>query len=168
MMLMAFDQSVRGFAYATAPTFWNGDWSKVHTGRLDGGKLSRGASEALLGQRQDKLIRFADAAICEHNPELVGFESYAYSARPNTEVVEVVGAIKRMLRQWQKGYETVQQSSWRAALGKVKRGAEKETVEALLKAAGAPATISSDEYDALGILNLMLIKHGGQPLASKN
>jgi hypothetical protein len=164
MQLMAFDQSVRGFAFATAPTFWGGDWGKVVTGRIDGGPVKLGSDAAVYGARQDRIVRFVDTAVCEHNPNHCGFESYAYSAKPNTEVVEVVGAIKYMLRRWQKTYETVQQSSWRATLGKIKRGEEKDIVEAILVAAGAPAGLTNDQYDALGVLNLMLKKHGGQAL----
>jgi hypothetical protein len=99
-------------------------------------------------------------------PQIFGFESYAFSARPNVEVVELVGAIKAALRARGREYVTVNQSSARKLLlGKVPRkGAEaKAAAWRAFQAAsgGLPPGISEDETDALCILNFMMQERGG-------
>jgi Holliday junction resolvasome RuvABC endonuclease subunit len=154
---------VRGFAYAAAPTFWGGDWSKVVTGRFDGGQVSKGDAEGAL-YRLRRLFRLVDGAICEVNPDVVGFESYGFSANPDTHVVELVGALKLRLLDYAKVVETVNQSSARKLLlGKVPRKGDeaKKAVKRALVAAGAPEGLSLDVTDAMCILNSMMADRGG-------
>lgn len=163
MMLMACDQSVRGFAYAAAPTFWGGDWAKVVTGRFDGGRVPKGDAAGAL-YRLHRLFRLVDGAICEVNPNVVGFESYGFSAKPDTNVVELVGALKLRLLDYGKDVLTVNQSSARKLLlGKVPRSGDeaKKAVKRTLVAAGAPEGLSLDVTDAMCILNSMMADHGG-------
>ena len=168
MMLMACDQSVRGFAYAAAPLWWAGDWSKVVTGRCDGGAVKRGDEKARR-LRMERLFRWVDGQIAEHNPNVIGFESYAYGSGADLDVVELVGAIKLHCWRWQKETETIQQSSARKAVaGPLKIPRKGEDAKALMRdcllRAGLPAVVSFDESDALVVLNTMLKNRGGQPL----
>lgn len=170
-MLLACDQSVRGFAIAAAPTFWAGDWSLVRTARVDGGKVAR-KDAAGLQARLRTVYYWVDAQLTLHAPDVVGFESYGFGSGADLNVVELVGAIK--LRCFQLGIEveTVQQSSARKLVaGELKvprKGDEaKELMRCILQRNGAPATISLDETDALVVLNSMLKNHGGRPLVPK-
>ena len=168
MMLMAADQSVRGFAFAAAPTFWGGDWRRVITGRFDGGMVARGDEDGA-GARLRAVFDWFDKQICLLEPNLIGFESYGFSSRPDVHVVELVGAIKHRLFQHSINYETVQQSSARklvvGAKKIPKKGEDaKRLMKEILTANGAPATLSLDETDALVILNSMQIRHGGTAL----
>lgn len=167
-MLLACDQSVRGFAIAWAPTFWNGNWKLVNTARFDGGKVERGNDKGALA-RLRRCFRFVDGVVCGANPNVVGFESYGFSAKPDVHVVELVGAIKLRMMDYGKEIETVQQSSARKLVArelKVPRKGEeaKKLMHRILTANGAPATLSLDETDALVVLNAMLLNHGGQTL----
>ncbi len=67
MMLMACDQSVRGFAIATAPVFWAGDWSLVRTSRFDGGPVKRGDDKGrrLSPHRVRMMLRRAETRLAE-------------------------------------------------------------------------------------------------------
>lgn len=168
---MAMDQSVRGFAIAWAPTFWAGNWRLVETVRFDGGRVKRGDEAGALA-RLRRLFRFVDGIICGANPNVVGFESYGFSANPDTHVVELVGALKLRLLDYSKEIETVQQSSARKLVCgpdvKIPRKGDdaKKLMHGILTRCGCPATLSLDETDALVVLNAMLISHGGQPLVS--
>ncbi len=157
-----------GFAWAAAPTFWDGDWSQIVTGRFDGGKVERGNDKGALA-RLRRCFRFVDGVVCGANPNVVGFESYGFSAKPDVHVVELVGAIKLRMMDYGKEIETVQQSSARKLVArelKVPRKGEeaKKLMHRILTANGAPATLSLDETDALVVLNAMLLNHGGQTL----
>lgn len=168
MMLMACDQSVRGFAVAAVPTFWNGDWSKVKTARFDGGPVKRG-DERGAQNRFLNVYSWVDMRISLYYPNIVGFESYGFSASPDVHVVEVVGAIKLYLLKQDVTVETVQQSTARKLVcgdQKVPRKGDdaKKLMHKILTEHGAPATLSLDETDALVVLNSMLKNHGGQPL----
>jgi Holliday junction resolvasome RuvABC endonuclease subunit len=167
-MLMAMDQSVRGFAIAWAPTFWAGNWKQVNTVRFDGGKVER-KNEAGALARLHRVFRFVDGIVCGANPNVVGFESYGFSANPDVHVVELVGALKLRLIQYDKKIETVQQSTARKLVcreGKVPRKGDdaKKMMHRILTSHGAPATLSLDETDALVVLNAMMHTHGGQSL----
>lgn len=168
-MLMACDQSVRGFAYAAAPSWWDGDWSLVRTGRFDGGTLARTAPEIAHRFRQERIFEFVDQAIAAADPNLVGFESYAFSARPDVDVVELTGMLKKHLWGLQKATVTVNQSTARKLLlGKVPRkGSDaKDAVRSVLMAAGAPERFwSLDHTDALCVLNAMISDFGGYSFA---
>lgn len=169
-MMLAMDQSVRGFAVAWAPTFWNGNWKMVNTCRFDGGKVER-KDEAGALARLRRCFRFVDGVICGANPNVVGFESYGFSARPDVHVVELVGALKLRLMDYGKEIETVQQSSARKLVARElkvpRKGAEaKKLMHRILTANGAPATLSLDETDALVVLNAMMHNHGGTPLVA--
>jgi hypothetical protein len=164
-MLMAMDQSVRGWAFAAAPTFWEGDWSKVVTGRFDGGPLTREAPEVQHRYRQERIFRWVYTQVCDQMPNKVGFESYAFSARPDTDVVELVGMVKHRLWEMQIETSTVNQSTARKfLLGKVPRTGvlAKNAVRLAFQAAGYPGVPTLDETDALCILNLMMNNHGGR------
>lgn len=168
MMLMAMDQSVRGFAIAWAPTFWNGNWKSIATARFDGGKVER-KNEAGALARLRRVFRFVDGVVCGATPNVVGFESYGFSSNPDVHVVELVGALKLRLMDYGMEIETVQQSSARKAVaGELKvprKGDEaKKLMHRILTANGAPATLSLDEIDALVVLNTMMIHHGGNAL----
>lgn len=169
MMLMAMDQSVRGFAIAWAPTSWGGNWSRVETVRFDGGKVARKNAKGALF-RLRRVFRFVDGVVCGANPNVVGFESYGFSANPDTHVVELVGALKLRLLDYGKEIETVQQSSARKLVCgpsvKIPRKGDdaKALMRRILIGHGAPDTLSLDETDALVILNAMLINHGGKSL----
>jgi hypothetical protein len=164
-MLMACDQSVRGFAYAAAPTFWKGDWSKVFYGRIDGGQLSRAASNKDHVLRQMRIFDRVDEWIAMVDPSLIGFESYAFSRRPDVDVVELVGMIKRHAFQLLKETVTINQSSARKLLlGKVPRKGDeaKAQVRSCFQAAGMPEDLNTlDHTDALCVLNFMMSEHGG-------
>ncbi len=171
MMLQAHDQSVRGYAVASAPVFWGGDWSKVVTARTDGGPVKRG-DEKGLQLRMQRVFRWVDGQIAEHNPNVVGFESYGFGSGADRNVVELVGAIKLHCWRWQKETETIQQSTARklvaGAIKVPKKGLDaKLLMSKILQEHGAPRGITLDETDALVILNAMLIAHGGLPLVSK-
>jgi hypothetical protein len=161
---MAMDQSVRGFAWASASTGWAGDWSKLFMARYDGGSISRAGSEALHKARQVRLLGDVSEALTLQQPSVVGFESYAFSARPDVDVVELVGMIKS--RCWMRNIvtTTINQSTARKfLLGKVPRKGEeaKRAVQAALLAAGMPPSFATlDHSDALCILNYMLSLHG--------
>lgn len=171
MMLMAMDQSVRGFAVAWAPTFWDGNWKLVEAVRFDGGKVERKNDKGALA-RLRRVFRFVDGVVCGANPNVVGFESYGFSKNPDTHVVELVGALKLRLMDYGKEIETVQQSSARKLVCgpdvKIPRKGEeaKKLMHRILTKCGAPATLSLDETDALVVLNAMLISHGGKSLVS--
>lgn len=169
-MLMACDQSVRGFAVAVAPVFWAGDWSLVKTARCDGGAVKRGDDKGRRA-RLERLFRWVDGQIAEHNPNVVGFESYAYGSGADLDVVELVGAIKLHCWRWQKETETIQQSAARKLVAgelKVPRSGDeaKKLMHRILSAHGASRdrVLSYDESDALVVLNMMLKNHGGQTL----
>ncbi len=165
MMLMACDQSVRGFAYAAAPTFWAGDWSKVFYGRIDGGGLTRASTPAEHLERQCRIFWQVDEWIGLCEPNVVGFESYAFARNPDVDVVELVGMIKRLLYTQLREIETVNQSSARKLLlGKVPRKGDeaKAAVRACFEAAGMPQGMNTlDHTDALCVLNFMMSEHGG-------
>lgn len=170
MMLMAMDQSVRGFAVAAAPTHWGGDWSKVVTARFDGGRVRRGDDKGRR-LRMERLFRWVDGQIADHNPNVIGFESYAYGSGADLDVVELVGAIKLHAWRWQKETEIIQQSSARARVARVvgaavpRKGLDaKLLMSKILQAHGGPRGITLDETDALVVLNTMLGNHGGPPL----
>lgn len=163
MQLMGMDQSIRGFAFATAPDYWNGNFNLVQFGSFDGGALKRDATDREHGFRLGKIFRWVDARVCEHNPDLVGFESYAYGSGADYGVVELTGAIKLHLLRWQKEYLTVNQSSARKLmLGKVpKKSADvKKAVRDFCLSKGAPASLSLDETDALCVLNYLMFQRG--------
>lgn len=168
-MLLACDQSVRGFAIAAAPAFWGGDWSLVRTARYDGGQVKRKDEEGAL-QRLRRVFNWVDEQICLLEPNEVGFESYGFGSGADYHVVELVGALKLRLFQYQIGCVTVQQSSARKLIVgpsvKIPRKGDdaKKLMHQVLTAHGAPATISFDESDALVLLNSMLVAHGGTPL----
>lgn len=167
-LLMACDQSVRGFAIATAPVGWAGDWSKVRTSFFDGGKVSRGDEAGAL-DRLRRVYYFVDSHLVDLNPAVVGFESYGFSSKPDVHVVELVGAIKLRCIQMKIPVETVQQSSARKAVAgelKVPRKGDdaKKLMHSILRTHGAPAGLTLDESDALVVLNLMLKNHEGVPL----
>lgn len=168
-MLMACDQSVRGFAVAVAPVFWAGDWSKVVTARCDGGTVKRGDEKARR-LRLERLFRWVDGQIAEHNPNVIGFESYAYGSGADLDVVELVGAIKLHCWRWQKETEMIQQSSARKLVaGAFKVPRKGEDAKRLMKNILVDEHESNydrtlDETDALVVLNAMLKNHGGQPL----
>lgn len=170
MMLLACDQSVRGFAIAWAPTFWT-SWKQITTARFDGGQVARGDERGALA-RLRRCFRFVDGVVCGATPNVVGFESYGFSAKPDTHVVELVGALKLRLMDYGMEIETVQQSSARKLLvgpdAKVPRKGEeaKKLMHRILTASGAPGTLSLDETDALVILNAMMLKHGGKSLVA--
>lgn len=171
MMLMAMDQSVRGWAFAAAPTFWDGDWSRVITGRFDGGPLARTATEAAHRSRQERLFRWVYAQICYHTPNRVGFESYAFASRPDVDVVELVGMVKHRCWEMQIDTETVNQGSARKLLlGKVPRGSAvvKNAVRVAIQAAGYPGAPSLDITDALCVLNFMMNANGGLSFAQNS
>lgn len=171
MMLMAMDQSVRGFAVAWAPTFWGGDWTRVETVRFDGGPVKRGDEAGAL-LRLRRVFRFVDGVVCGANPNVVGFESYGFSSKPDVHVVELVGALKLRLLDYGKQIETVQQSSARklvcgSAVKVPRKGDDaKELMRNILLKAGCPATLTLDETDALVVLNSMMIAHEGVALVS--
>ncbi len=163
MMLMGIDQSVRGFAFASAPDYWNGNWNLVDFDRFDGGKLSREANDMEHGVRLGKIFRWVDARLCEHSPNLIGFESYAYGSGADYDVVELTGAIKLHLLRWQKEYVTINQSSARKLmLGKVPRKSDdcKKAVRDYLLSKGAPPRLTLDETDAFCVLNFMMFQRG--------
>lgn len=168
-MLMAMDQSVRGFALAWAPTFWGGSWGQVQTIRFDGGLVKR-KDEAGALARLRRVFRFVDGVVCGANPDVIGFESYGFGSGAEYSVVELVGALKFRLLDYGKEIETVQQSSARKLVTgpKVKiprKGADaKKLMHEILIQNGGPATITLDESDALVILNAMMHAHGGRPL----
>lgn len=168
-MLMACDQSVRGFAIAAAPVGWGGDWDRVQTSFFDGGKVSRGDDQGAL-DRLARVYRFVDSHLVDLHPISVGFESYGFSSKPDVHVVELVGAIKLRCIQMNIPVETVQQASARKAVVgpavKVPRKGEdaKKLMKQVLTAHGAPVRITLDESDALVILNTMLVTHGGLAL----
>lgn len=169
MMLMAMDQSVRGFAVAWTPTFWGGDWKRVETVRFDGGPVKRGDEAGALA-RLRRVFRFVDGIVCGANPNVIGFESYGFSSKPDVHVVELVGALKLRLLDYGKDIETVQQSSARKlvcgpAVKVPRKGDDAKTLmRQILIGHGAPATLTLDETDALVVLNTMLAAHGGKPL----
>ncbi len=171
MMLCAFDQSVRGFAYACAPSFWAGDWSKVAYGRIDGGALTRAASVQDHILRQMRIFERVEEWIGWWDPNVIGFESYAFSRRPDVDVVELVGMIKRRAFELLKEVETINQSSARKLLlGKVPRKGDdaKKAVQACFQAAGMPEGMNTlDHTDALCVLNFMMSEHGGLCFASR-
>lgn len=154
MQIVGLDQSLRGFGIARAEVFANG-WEDVRLTSFDGGELPRKASEALQARRQDILIHRVTGFIAEVNPDLVAFESYAFSRNPNVEVVELCGALKRWLRQVNIPYLWINQSSARKLLlGKVPRkgkDAKNAVYDAFIAAGVHAATL--DESDALCILN---------------
>lgn len=168
-MLMAMDQSVRGFAIAWAPTLWAGNWKLVETVRYDGGKVARGDEAGAL-DRLNRVYRFVEARLIDLNPISVGFESYGFSSRPDVHVAELVGAIKLRCIQMSIPVETVQQSSARKAVCgpavKIPRKGDdaKKLMKQILSAHGAPERITLDESDALVILNTMLVTRGGLAL----
>lgn len=171
MYLMACDQSVRGFAVATAPLDWAGDWGSVRAVRFDGGAVERKAPDAAHRTRQRQLLRWFRGQVDWHSPTTVGFESYAFSSRPDVDVVELVGMCKAHLWDLEIDTVTINQSSARKLLlGKVPRkGLDAKTaVSAALAAAGAPARLTTtlDHTDALCILNAMLSDLGGYCFAS--
>lgn len=168
-ILMACDQSVRGFAIAAAPVGWAGDWGRVQTSFFDGGKVARGDDQGAL-DRLNRVYRFVDSHLVDLNPAVVGFESYGFSSKPDVHVVELVGAIKLRCIQLGVPVETIQQSSARKAVCgpavKVPRKGEdaKKLMKQILATHGAPERITLDESDALVILNTMLVTHGGLAL----
>lgn len=169
-MLLACDQSVRGFALAWAPAAWGGDWSLVQTARTDGGKVARGDEAGAL-QRLRRVFQWVDQHLVSINPEAVGFESYGFSANPDTHVVELVGALKIRCMHYAMAVQTVQQSSARKLVAgpavKIPRKGEdaKKMMRDILFSHDTTDTIRTlDETDALVILNSMLITRGGLPL----
>ena len=88
MLLIACDQSVRGFALAWADTSW-ASWADVQTARFDGGSVKRGDDLGAL-QRLRRVYTWVDRYLCDLVPAAVGFESYGFSARPDVHVVELV------------------------------------------------------------------------------
>jgi Holliday junction resolvasome RuvABC endonuclease subunit len=167
-VLLACDQSVRGFALAWTSIDWTG-WGEVFTARYDGGKVSRGDDAGALA-RLKSVYGWVDRHLVDLHPASVGFESYGFSAKPDMNVVELVGAIKLRCLQMNVPIQTVQQSSARKRVCgpdvKIPRKGEdaKELMKKILLAHGAPATLSLDETDALVILNNMLYTSGGRPL----
>lgn len=167
-MLMACDQSVRGFALAWAPVGWMGDWSKVETSFFDGGKVARKDAQGLLA-RLVRVYHWVDVHLVDLAPQEVGFESYGFGSGADLNVVELVGAIKLRCVQQNIRVETIQQSSARKAVAgqlKVPRKGEeaKKLMKHILTLHGAPERITLDESDALVILNTMLVTHGGLAL----
>lgn len=169
MQLMAFDPSVRGFAFATCLRKLDGLHGPVVTGRFDGGALKRGASEGQHGARCDRILSWVEDQICEYEPDVFGFESYGWSAKPDTDVVELVGCVKKLCRISKPDVQivTINQSGARGFLlapDKVPRkGVEaKEACREKLGRWGVGRTL--DESDALVILNDMLYRGGGQML----
>jgi hypothetical protein len=130
--------------------------------------VKRGDEYAAL-QRLWMLFGWVETQVCELTPGAVGFESYGFSSRPDTHVVELVGAIKLFLYKWRTPVETVQMSTARKLVaGELKVPRTGKDAKALMKqiliSNGAPATLSADEVDALVVLNSMLVTHGGDPL----
>lgn len=168
MILLACDQSVRGFALAWAPHNWE-HWQEVETVRFDGGKVMRGDDAGAL-RRLQVVYRFVDKHLVALNPSDVGFESYGFSAKPDMHVVELVGAIKLRCLQLSIPVQTVQMASARKrvcgpAVKIPRKGADaKKLMQQVLIGHGASATLSLDETDALVILNNMLYTAGGRPL----
>ena len=170
MMLMACDQSVRGFAIATAPTFWAGDWSLVRTSRCDGGPVKRG-DDVGRRLRMERLFRWVDGQIAEANPNVVGFESYGYGSGADYDVVELVGAVKLHCWRWQKDTETINIGTARKALLGFARKKDvdiKDAVHSVLTDLCPWSIPTLDESDALCILNSMIIARGGLPLVPKD
>jgi hypothetical protein len=168
-ILLACDQSVRGFALAWTDTGAGRGWEHVHTARFDGGKVARG-DEAGAFARLVAVHRWVYKHIVELNPATVGFESYGFSAKPDVHVVELVGALKLSCHLNAIPVQTVQQSSARKRVCgpdvKIPRKGDdaKELMKKILIEHGAPANLSLDETDALVILNNMLYTSGGLPL----
>jgi Holliday junction resolvasome RuvABC endonuclease subunit len=168
-LLLACDQSVRGFALAWTDTGPGRGWEHVHTARFDGGKVSRG-DDAGAQARLWTVYGWVERHIVALNPTCIGFESYGFSAKPDTNVVELVGALKLRCMQHGIPFQTVQQSSARKRVCgpdvKIPRKGDdaKELMKKILIEHGAPATLSLDETDALVILNNMLYTSGGLPL----
>jgi hypothetical protein len=169
MILLACDQSVRGFALAWTDTGQGRGWEHVHTARFDGGKVSRGDDAGALA-RLRAVYTWVDRYLVDLHPGCVGFESYGFSAKPDMNVVELVGAIKLRCLQMNVSIQTVQQSSARKRVcgPDVKIPRKGDDAKALMKKIliehGAPATLTLDETDALVILNNMLYTSGGRPL----
>lgn len=172
MILLACDQSVRGFALAWTDDRPDRQWHNVYTARLDGGPAARGDEAAAL-TRLVAVYRWADKHLVDLNPGSVGFESYGFSSRPNTDVVELVGAIKLRCHQMAIPTQTVQLSSARKRVAemigaKVPRKGEdaKRLMADILRASGAPTRLipTHDHADALVILNNMLYTAGARPL----
>lgn len=167
MILLACDQSVRGFALAWAPLGWRYS-ADVQTARLDGGRVKRGDDAGAL-HRLQAVYSWVEQYIVALHPSSVGFESYGFSASPDMNVVELVGAIKLRCLLHRIPVQTVQQSSARKRVaGELKiprKGADaKELMRSRLIESGFSATLSLDETDALVILNNMLYTAGGRPL----
>jgi hypothetical protein len=168
-LLLACDQSVRGFALAWTDTGPGRGWEHVHTARFDGGKVARGDDAGALA-RLRAVYTWVDRHLCDLGPACVGFESYGFSAKPDMNVVELVGALKLRCLQMNVPIQTVQQSSARKRVcgPDVKIPRKGDDAKALMKKIliehGAPATLSLDETDALVILNNMLYTSGGLPL----
>lgn len=168
MILLACDQSVRGFALAWTDTGPARLPAHVHTARFDGGLVKRGDDAGALARLQ-RVYGWVERHIVELHPASVGFESYGFSAKPDMNVVELVGAIKLRCLQHLIPVQTVQMATARKRVAgeqKVPRkGADaKALMRSRLIESGFSATLSLDETDALVILNNMLYTAGGRPL----
>jgi hypothetical protein len=173
MILLACDQSVRGFALAWTDTGPGRGWEHVHTARFDGGRVARGDDAGAL-RRLRAVYTWVDRYLVDLHPACVGFESYGFSAKPDMNVVELVGAIKLRCLQMNTAVQTVQMASARKRVCgpdvKIPRKGDdaKELMKKILIEHGAPATLSLDETDALVILNNMLYTAGGLPLVKNS
>lgn len=167
MILLACDQSVRGFALAWARLDWEFP-SNIGTARFDGGKVARGDDVGALA-RLRRVYGWVERYIVSLHPSSVGFESYGFSAKPDMNVVELVGAIKLHCLQHLIPIQTVQMATARKRVaGELKVPRKGDDAKALMKQrlieSGFSATLSLDETDALVILNNMLYTAGGRPL----
>lgn len=165
---MAFDPSLRGFAYATCQLNWNGDWREVKTSCFDGGAIKRGAPERLHHARLDRILDWIELKIEHYAPEVFAVESYGWASKPDTDVVELVGCLKRMCRATGATIDTLNQSGARTFLlapEKVPRkgaDAKKACRDRLATINPALGDLTLDETDALVILNDLLYRQGGR------
>ncbi len=166
VILAGLDLSLTATGAVAVPANCDGQWRRVHSA-LIGDKLTRHATTA---ERAHRTQRLADriTGFCKgHGVTQAWIESPAFGMRTSQHSLgELHGVVKVTLLASGIDVQVAQMGSLRKLLlGNVPRQFAKTAVQAALIAAGAPASWSADEFDAMAVANWALSEAGGYCLA---
>lgn len=167
-VLAGIDLSLQATGVVVAPASWDGAWARVRS-TVIGEPLRKNATVAERARRTEsiaaRLVEFCRA----HGVTQAWIESPAFGMKTAQHSLgELHGVCKLALIVAGIDVQIAQVSSARKLLlGKVPKQDPKGAVQAALIAAGAPASWSADELDAMCVLNWAMSEAGGWCLAQE-
>lgn len=151
-MVLGLDLSLTASAVVAVPLDWDGDFRRVQT-LVVGERLHRDSTDAVRAMRTDMIASRVLAFAQSVGATSAWVEGYAYSQNVAAHSLAELGGVVRLalVRAGIELHTVTASSARKLLLGKLPRGKQKEAVQGALKAAGAPASWSPDEFDAFAV-----------------